>query len=454
MSNPAFAAIILAAGEGTRLNSATPKVLHEIAGWPLIRHVAEALRPLDPAETVVVIGDGMAAVARAVAPAKTAIQSPPRGTGDAVRAARAVLEKRLAKGDIADVVVLFGDAALLRPETIAALLEERRRLPAAAIAAAGFRPPDPSPYGRFVLDRDGTLARIVEARDASPEERKIGLCNGGIMAVDSRLLFALLDRIGNDNVKREYYLTDIVGIARADGLTARVVELPADEVVGVNTRAELAQVEAVLQNRLRKRAMDNGATLIAPETVFFSADTKLGSDVVVEPNVFFGPEVTVGDNVQILGFSHLTGATIGDGARVGPFARMRPGAILEQDVHVGNFVEIKATRLGAGAKANHLSYLGDSDIGGGTNIGAGTITCNYDGFNKHRTVIGNNAFIGTNTAFVAPVSIGDGAYIATGSVITSDVPADALSIARARQVDKPGRAAELRERLKQQRKNS
>jgi bifunctional UDP-N-acetylglucosamine pyrophosphorylase / glucosamine-1-phosphate N-acetyltransferase len=454
MTEPRFAAVILAAGEGTRMRSSRPKVLHELAGWPMVRHVIEALRPLDPAVTMVVVGEGMDAVAEAVAPAPTCMQSPPRGTGDAVRSARQTLAPRLEKGDIADVVVLFGDTPLLRAETIRALLDARRRAPAAAIAAAGFRPTDPSPYGRFVLDRDGALERIVEARDAKPEEAAIGLCNGGIMAVDSRLLFALLDRIGNDNVKREYYLTDIVGIARADGLTARVVELPADEVVGVNTRAELAQVEAVLQNRLRKRAMDNGATLIAPETVFFSADTKLGSDVVVEPNVFFGPEVTVGDNVQILGFSHLTGATIGDGARVGPFARMRPGAILEQDVHVGNFVEIKATRLGAGAKANHLSYLGDSDIGGGTNIGAGTITCNYDGFNKHRTVIGNNAFIGTNTAFVAPVSIGDGAYIATGSVITSDVPADALSIARARQVDKPGRAAELRERLKQQRKNS
>ena len=436
------------------MRSSRPKVLHELAGWPMVRHVLEALRPLDPAMTVVVVGEGMDAVAQAVAPAPICVQSPPRGTGDAVRAARQTLAPRLEKGDIADVVVLFGDTPLLRAETIRALLDARRHTPAAAIVAAGFRPADPSPYGRFVLDRDGGLERIVEARDATPAEAAIGLCNGGIMAVDSRLLFALLDRIGNDNAKREYYLTGIVGIARADGLTARVVELPAEELAGVNTRAELAQAEAVLQDRLRRRAMDNGATLIAPETVFFSADTTLGRDVVVEPNVFFGPEVTVGDNVQILGFSHLTGATIGNGARVGPFARMRPGAILEQDVHVGNFVEIKATRLGAGAKANHLSYLGDSDIGGGTNIGAGTITCNYDGFNKHRTVIGNNVFIGTNTAFVAPVSIGDGAYIATGSVITSDVPADALSIARARQVDKPGRGAELRRRLKQQRKNS
>jgi bifunctional UDP-N-acetylglucosamine pyrophosphorylase/glucosamine-1-phosphate N-acetyltransferase len=448
MSTARFAAIILAAGDGTRLKSATPKVLHELAGWPLIRHVTEALRPLGPAETVVVIGQGMEAVARAVAPAKTAIQSPPRGTGDAVRAAKSALEARLAKGDIADVVVLFGDAVLLRPETIAALLEERRRKPAAAIAAAGFRPPDPSPYGRFVLDRDGTLARIVEARDASPEERKIGLCNGGIMAIEARHLFDLVGTIGSDNAKREFYLTDIVGIVRAQGLSCRAAELPAEELIGVNTRAELAEAEAILQQRLRQRAMENGATLIAPETVFLSADTTLGRDVVVEPNVVFGPGVTVADNVRIRSFSHLDGATIAAGAIVGPFARLRPGAVLEAEVHVGNFVEVKATRLGAGAKANHLSYLGDSEVGAGTNIGAGTITCNYDGFNKHRTVIGDNAFIGTNTALVAPVTVGDGAYVATGSVVTEDVPKDALTIARTRQVNKPGRAAALREKLR------
>src|SRR5437764_413091 len=448
MSNPAFAAIILAAGEGTRLNSATPKVLHDMAGWPLIRHVTEALRPLAPAETVVVIGEGMEAVAHAIAPSKTAIQSPPRGTGDAVRAAKSALEPRLAKGDIADVVVLFGDAVLLRSETIEALLNERRRKPAAAIAAAGFRPPDPSPYGRFVCDPDGTLARIVEARDATPEERRIGLCNGGIMAVDARQLFALVDKIGNDNAKREFYLTDIVGIARAQGLLCRAVELPAEELAGVNTRAELAEAEAILQQRLRRRAMENGATLIAPETVFLSADTQLGRDVVIEPNVVFGPGVSIADNVRIRSFSHLDGATIAAGAIVGPFARLRPGAVLEQDVHVGNFVEVKATRLGAGAKANHLSYLGDSEIGAGTNIGAGTITCNYDGFNKHRTVIGENAFIGSNTAFVAPVTVGDGAYVATGSVITEDVPKDALTIARARQANKPGRGAELKAKLR------
>jgi bifunctional UDP-N-acetylglucosamine pyrophosphorylase / glucosamine-1-phosphate N-acetyltransferase len=376
------------------------------------------------------------------------VQSPARGTGDAVRAARAVLAPRIAESGIADVLVLYGDTPLLRPETLRALLEARRRAPAAAIAAAGMRPADPAPYGRFVLNRNGGLERIVEAKDATPEEAAIGLCNGGIMAVEAGRLFGLLDRIGNDNANREFYLTDIVAIARAEGLTVRAVELPAEELAGVNTRAELAAAEAVLQGRLRRRAMENGATLIAPETVFFSADTRLGRDVVIQPNVFFGPGVSVGDNVQILGFSHMTGATIGDGAIVGPFARLRPGAVLEEGVHVGNFVELKATRLGAGAKANHLSYLGDSDIGAGTNIGAGTITCNYDGFQKHRTSIGEGTFIGSNTMLIAPVSVGEGAYVATGSVITSDVPAGSLSIARARQVDKPGRAAELRARLR------
>src|SRR5712671_2333237 len=448
MSKPRFAALILAAGEGTRFNSALPKVLHEIAGRPMIRHVIEALRPLDPAETVVVLGAGMETVARAVAPAKSTVQSPPRGTGDAVRAAKSALASRLKKGDVADVVVLFGDAPMLRSEAIAALLAERRRAPEAAIIVAGMRPADPSLYGRVVLDADGGLARIVEARDATQAEREIGLCNGGIMAIDSRHLFDLIEQIGNDNAKREFYLTDIVGMARTQGLVCRVAELPAEEVGGVNTRAELSEAEAVVQRRLRGRAMEGGATLVAPETVFLSADTRLGRDVVVEPNVVFGPGVRVADSVLIRSFSHLEGATIAEGAIVGPFARLRPGAILEAEVHVGNFVEVKATRLGAGVKASHLSYLGDSEVGAGTNIGAGTITCNYDGFNKHRTVIGRDAFIGSNTALVAPVTVGDGAYVATGSVVIQDVPADGLTIARARQVDKPGRAAELRERLR------
>jgi bifunctional UDP-N-acetylglucosamine pyrophosphorylase/glucosamine-1-phosphate N-acetyltransferase len=446
MKRPRFAAIILAAGEGTRLKSARPKVLHEIAGQPMICHVIDALRPLVPAETVIVRGSDGDSVARAVSPLPSVVQSPPRGTGDAVRAAGPALAAAIA--DIADIVVVFGDTPLLRTETIAALIDARRRAPEVAVAVAGMRPSDPAPYGRLVLDGDGALLRIVEARDADADELLIGLCNGGIMAIDARHAFDLVDRIGNDNKKREFYLTDIVAIARAQGLSCRVAELPAEELLGVNTRAELAAAERVMQDRLRRRAMDEGATLVAPETVFLSADTRLGRDVVVEPNVVFGPGVTVADNVLIRSFSHLEGATIAEGAIVGPFARLRPGAVLEPNVHVGNFVEVKATRLGAGVKASHLSYLGDSDIGAGTNIGAGTITCNYDGFNKFRTIIGDNAFIGSNTALVAPVTVGDGAYVATGSVVTSDVAADALTIARARQVDKPGRAAALRARLR------
>ena len=431
------------------MQSAVPKVLHEIAGRPMISHVIEALRPLQPAATVLVLGPGMAAVAQAASPAASVVQFPPRGTGDAVRAAAVALAPLLAEDEsIRDVLVVYGDTPLLQPQGLAGLLEARRRSPAVAVAATGMRPKDPGAYGRMVLGSDGGLDRIVEARDATADERTIGLCNGGIMALDARLCFDLVGQIGNDNAKREFYLTDIVAIARRRGLGCRVAEMPAEDLLGVNTRAELAAAEAILQDRLRQRAMSGGATLVAPETVFLSADTRLGQDVIVEPNVFFGPGVTIGDNVHIRAFSHLEGATIARGAIVGPFARLRPGAVLEEDVHVGNFVEVKATRLGAGVKASHLTYLGDSDVGAGTNIGAGTITCNYDGFNKHRTTIGAGAFIGSNTALVAPVTVGDGAYVATGSVVTSDVPADALTIARGRQVDKPGRAAELRARLK------
>ncbi len=458
MTQSRFAAIILAAGEGTRMRSARPKVLHEIAGQAMILHVLDALRPLGPAETVLVLGRQMDDVARAVAaydPAvRTAIQHPPRGTGDAVRAARAALSAEIGasgsvtNASVADVVVLFGDTPLLRPETVTRLIAARRQEPAAAIAVAGMRPADPGLYGRLVCDADGSVARIVEAKDASPAERDIGLCNGGIMAIDANLVFDLTGSLDNDNAKGEFYLTDIVGIARGRSLSCRIVELPSEEMLGVNTRAELAAAEAVMQTRLRLRAMENGATLIAPETVFLSADTVFGRDVVVEPNVIFGPGVTVGDGVRIRSFSHLDGAQIGPGAIVGPFARLRPGAVLERDVHVGNFVEVKASRLGAGTKASHLSYLGDSDVGAGSNIGAGTITCNYDGFNKFRTKIGAGAFIGSNTALVAPVSVGDGAIVAAGSVVTHDVPADALTIARGQQVDKPGRAAEIRVRLR------
>jgi bifunctional UDP-N-acetylglucosamine pyrophosphorylase/glucosamine-1-phosphate N-acetyltransferase len=448
MSQSPFAAVILAAGNGTRMKSAIPKVMHPIAGRPMIAYPLEALHPLSPAATLVVIGPQMEQVAAIVAPAESVVQDPPLGTGDAVRTAMRALHGRMApQGPIEDVLVLYGDTPFLATETLSRLLTERCRT-GAAVVVSGMRPAEPGPYGRFVLASDGALERIVEAADAGPEEQAIGLVNGGIMVIEASRLAEFLDALDSDNAKREFYLTDVVAIARRKGLACRAVELPAEELLGVNTRAELAEAEALMQRRLRRVAMDSGVTLVAPETVFLSADTRLGRDVVVEPNVVFGPGVSIADNVRIRAFSHLDGATIAEGAIVGPYARLRPGAVLERDVHVGNFVEVKATRLGAGAKANHLSYLGDSDIGAETNIGAGTITCNYDGFNKHRTIIGKGAFIGSDSALVAPVTIGDGAYVATGSVITADVPADALSIARARQVDKPGRAAELRARLR------
>jgi bifunctional UDP-N-acetylglucosamine pyrophosphorylase/glucosamine-1-phosphate N-acetyltransferase len=316
------------------------------------------------------------------------------------------------------------------------------------VLIGGMLPADPGPYGRLVAAPDGTVARIVEAADATPEERAIGFVFGGAMLLEARQARALVAALDRNNAKREFYLTGIIGLAGERGLCCRAVELPAEELSGVNTRAELAAAEAIMQQRLRRAAMDGGATLVAPETVFFAADTRLGRDVTVEPNVVFGQRVTVGEGARIRAFSHLEGAEIGAHCIIGPYARLRPDAILEAEVHVGNFVEVKASRLGRGTKANHLSYLGDSEIGAGSNIGAGTITCNYDGFNKHKTVIGAGAFIGSNTALVAPVKIGDRAYVASGSVVTSEVPADALTIARGRQVDKPGRAAELRARLR------
>jgi bifunctional UDP-N-acetylglucosamine pyrophosphorylase / glucosamine-1-phosphate N-acetyltransferase len=452
MSQSRFAAIILAAGSGTRMKSAMPKVMHPIAGQPMIAHLLQALEPLRPAATGVVIGPQMEEVARTVAPAESTVQDPPLGTGDAVRVALRALAGGLApEGDITEVLVLYGDTPLLRSETLARLLTEQKRAPA-AILLAGMRPADPGPYGRLVSAPDGRILRIVEATDATPEEYAIGLVWGGLMLVRACHVCELVEALDRNNAKSEFYLTGIVGLASEKGLQCRAVELPAEELIGINTRAELAEAEALMQWRLRRSAMDGGVTLVAPETVYLSADTRIGRDVVVEPNVTFGPGVTIGEGARIRSFSHLEGAIVGAGAIVGPFARLRPGAVLEHEVHVGNFVEVKAARLGAGAKANHLSYIGDAEVGARTNIGAGTITCNYDGFNKHRTIIGEGVFIGSNTALVAPVTVGDGAIVAAGSVVTNDVSADALSIARGRQVDKPGRAAELRSRLR--RKNS
>ena len=448
MSQSRFAAIILAAGSGTRMKSAMPKVMHPIAGQPMIAHLLQALEPLRPAATVVVIGPQMDDVARTVAPARTVVQDPPLGTGDAVRAGLRALEGRLApQGVIDEVLVLYGDTPLLRSETLSRLLQERRKA-SAAVVVSGMRPADPAPYGRFVLGPDGGLERIVEAADTTSEERAIGLVNGGIMAIDARHAGELVEALDRDNAKGEFYLSDIVRIARRQGLGCAALEIPAEELIGINTRAELAEAEALMQWRLRRAAMDSGVTLVAPETVYLNTDTRFGRDAVVEPNVTFGPGVTVAEGACIRSFSHLEGAAIGMAAIVGPFARLRPGTVLEKEVHVGNFVEVKEARLGTGVKANHLTYIGDAEIGPRTNIGAGTITCNYDGFNKHRTTIGEDAFIGSNTALVAPVTVGAGAIVAAGSVITSDVSADALTIARGQQVDKPGRAVEIRARLR------
>jgi bifunctional UDP-N-acetylglucosamine pyrophosphorylase / glucosamine-1-phosphate N-acetyltransferase len=435
-----IAIVVLAAGQGTRMKSALPKVMHRIANRPMIQHVLAAAAPLTPSRLIVVIGPGMDDVTAAVAPADTAVQMTPRGTGDAVLAARAALQ-----GFEGEVLVLAGDVPLVRTATLEALLAERRRQPEAAAVVLAMRPDDPGGYGRLVV-REGMLEAIVEAKDCTAQQEAIALCNAGLWAIDGRRLFALLDAIGTDNVQGEYYLTDIVRAARGRGLPCRAIEAPAEETVGVNTRAELAAAEALMQRRLRQQAMADGATLVDPDTVFLSADTRIGRDSVVGPFVVFGPGCQIGERVEIPAFCHMIGATIGDGASIGPFARLRPGADLGENVHIGNFVEVKNSRLEKGVKANHLTYLGDTTVGSGSNIGAGTITCNYDGFEKFRTEIGAGVFIGTNTSLVAPVSIGAGAFIAAGSVITEDVPPDAMAVARGAQVVKEKRAAEMRAR--------
>jgi bifunctional UDP-N-acetylglucosamine pyrophosphorylase/glucosamine-1-phosphate N-acetyltransferase len=435
-------AIVLAAGEGTRMRSSRPKVLHEIAGRTLLAHVLDAVGRAGGTATAVVVAPGADAVAadakRLLPGAETFVQSERRGTGDAVLAAKAAIARRPD-----DVLVIFGDTPLIRPQTLARMRDALAK--GAAIAVLGFRPQDPTGYGRLVLE-GGELVAIREELDASPAERAIALCNGGFMAFAGSTALAILERIGNDNRKGEFYLTDAVAIARTMKLTAVAIETEEDDVRGINTKAQLAETEAVAQQRLRKAAMDAGVTLVAPETVFLSSDTTFGRDVVVEPFVVFGPGVTVEDNAVIRSFSHLDRAHVGKGALVGPYARLRPGTRLGEAAHIGNFVEVKEAVIEAGAKANHLSYIGDATVGAGANIGAGTITCNYDGAAKHRTEIGKGAFIGSNSALVAPVTIGEGAYVGSGSVITRDVPADALAIARGQQIVKEGWAARLRER--------
>jgi bifunctional UDP-N-acetylglucosamine pyrophosphorylase/glucosamine-1-phosphate N-acetyltransferase len=433
-------AIVLAAGEGTRMRSARPKVLHEIARQSLLAHVLTAVRHAGGSAVAVVVGpdaDAVSVEATRNAPAaEIFVQKERRGTAHAVLAA----EKALARSTD-DILIIFGDTPLIRPETLRRMREALAN--GAAIAVLGFRPKDPAGYGRLVME-GGDLVAIREELDATPAERKIDLCNGGLMALSGRSAMTILKRIGNDNRKGEFYLTDAVAIARAMKLEAVVIETEEDDVRGINTKAQLAETEAALQQRLRKAAMDAGVTLVAPETVFLAADTKFGRDVTVEPYVVFGPGVTVEDNAVIRSFSHLDHAHVGKGALVGPYARLRPGAKLGADVHIGNFVEVKEAVIEDGAKANHLAYIGDARLGAGSNFGAGAIVCNYDGASKHRTDIGKNAFIGSNASLVAPVTIGDGAYVATGSVITHNVPADGLAIARERQVVKEEGASRIR----------
>jgi bifunctional UDP-N-acetylglucosamine pyrophosphorylase/glucosamine-1-phosphate N-acetyltransferase len=422
----AAAAIVLAAGKGTRMKSRLPKVLHPLAGRPMVLHVLDAARRAKFARAVVVIGPGMEAVAKAVAPAETAIQSEQLGTGHAVLQAKAAL-----KGFSGHAVVLFGDTPLLSPASIRRTCQALAR--GAAVAVLGFEPKDPASYGRLVLAKDGALERIVEFKDASPAERAIRLCNSGVLAADARLLFDLLSKVKNANAKGEYYLTDVVALARARGLRCAVARADEAELMGVNSRVELAQAEAVIQARLRRAAMESGVSMADPASVHLSWDTALGRDVTLGPHVVFGPGVRVADDVEIRAYCHLEGARIASGAVIGPFARLRPGAVVSKGAHVGNFVEMKQAILGPGAKANHLTYLGDASVGAGANVGAGTITCNYDGYLKSRTEIGAGAFIGSNTALVAPVKIGRGAIVGAGSVISKDVPADALAVERAEQ---------------------
>ena len=436
-------AVILAAGQGSRMNSDLPKVLHPLAGVPMIAHALAAAAGAGAGRIIVVAGHGIesvrAAVARLEPEAVVVEQAEQRGTGHAVAQALPALPE-----GPGDVLVLYGDTPFVGAETIAAMEEARARHP---LVVLGFEPADPARYGRLVTE-GADLRAIVEWRDATAAERAIGLCNSGVMRADADLIRRLVPKIGNANAAGEYYLTDLVTLARAEGLAPGFVLCPEAETLGINTRAELAAAEAAFQTRARAAAMEDGVTLTQPETVVLALDTVIGRDAVIGGHVVFGPGVTIESGAEILPFCHLEGCHVAAGARVGPFARLRPGAELGGDVHVGNFVEIKNTILDEGAKVGHLSYLGDAHVGEGTNIGAGTISCNYDGVAKHRTEIGAGVFVGSNTILVAPVRVGDGAVTAAGSVITEDVPAGALALGRARQVTKPGLGARLMQALR------
>jgi bifunctional UDP-N-acetylglucosamine pyrophosphorylase/glucosamine-1-phosphate N-acetyltransferase len=440
--------VVLAAGEGTRMRSTLPKVLHPVAGQSLLAHVLHAAPNGPGTRLAVVIGPDHQAVtdeARGIrSDAETFVQRERLGTAHAVLAAR----KAIAHG-ADDLLVAFGDTPLISAETF-----ERLRAPlrnGAALAVLGFRAADPTGYGRLLM-QNGRLVAIREQADATDEERKITLCNAGVMAFDGKIALKILDRIGNANSKGEYYLVDAVTIVKDMGLEAVVIETSEDEVRGINTKAQLAEAEAVMQARLRKAALDAGVTLIAPETVYLAADTTFGKDVTIEPFVVIGPGVSIADGAVIHSFSHIVQSTIGKNTSVGPYARMRPGTSLGDGARIGNFVETKAATLEAGVKVNHLSYIGDAEVGANSNIGAGTITCNYDGFFKHKTIIGTGAFVGTNSSLVAPVKIGAGAYIGSGSVITKDVPDDAMAVERSQQSTREGGAKRYRE-IKTREKN-
>ena len=437
-------AVVLAAGEGKRMRSSLPKALHRIAGRSMLAHVLDAVEKAGADALAVVVGPGredVAAETRLRAPgARVFVQAERLGTAHAVLAAR----EAIAEG-YDDVLVLFADTPLVRPETLSHLRE--RLSQGAGVAALGFAPADPTGYGRLLTDGDGALLAIREHKDASLEELAVGVCNAGLMALDGARALDWLARIGNSNAQNEFYLPDAVAIARVEGATCACVMALAEEVLGVNDRVQLAAAEAEIQNRLRRDAMLNGATLVAPETVFLSFDTVLGADVLVEPHVVFGPGVTVGEGCVIHSFSHLEGATLARNVAIGPYARLRPGARLATKARIGNFVEIKQAEIGEGAKVNHLSYVGDASVGPRANIGAGVITCNYDGFLKYRTRIGADAFIGSNSALVAPIEVGDGAYVGSGSVVTKDVEAEALAVARGRQAVIPGWAATFRKKM-------
>ena len=435
--------IILAAGEGTRMKSSLPKVLHKIAGLPLVCHVVRQIQSIGEGEIAIIVGRGAEEVSSVVkefsAKAKFYIQNERLGTAHATLAARKMLEN-----NFDDVLIVFGDTPLIEAKSLQRAREELAN--GADIVAMGFETGNPSGYGRLLVE-NGKLKAIVEEKDATDAQKKIKFCNGGAMAINGKLALSLLEKVKNSNAKKEYYLTDIVSLGVSRKLDVRAIRIPFENIIGVNTRIELSQAEALWQKRKADELMLTGVTMLQPESVHLSYDTEIGSDVIIEPNVFFGTKVKVKSGAIIHAFSHLEGATVEESAEIGPYARLRPGAMIEKYAKVGNFCEVKKAKIGEGAKVNHLTYIGDAEIGAHSNIGAGTITCNYDGFNKWQTIIGSDAFIGSNSALVAPVKIGDGAYIASGSVITDNVPENSVAFGRARQTNKEGRAGALRQRF-------